>query len=152
MMRHLNRYIVIIALLVLLVPTAAATASDYTVYIETIGTFSGSYIFMTYGYIGVVADAYSKDIYKSRQVRDMMDEKVVFLNKLVESLRGVQQTNIDQNDREFIEAMIEILNLLKKEAESLSAFAASNDPEDVKRFDQARQEAWSQIKKVFGVK
>ena len=112
MKRRLGRLLGLAIICVLLIP-APAPASDYTVYIDTIGTFSGSYIFMTYGYIGVVADSYSKDVYKARQVTEMMDEKVVFLNKLVTSLRNVQQTEIDQNDREFIEAMIEILNLLK---------------------------------------
>ncbi|MEW5723000.1 MAG: hypothetical protein AB1896_07835 [Thermodesulfobacteriota bacterium] len=143
--------IFLLILLLAWVSPAGAPASDDNVYIDTIGALSGSYIYMTYGYIGVVADAYSKDLYEAGQIKHMMEEKVTFINKLVQSLRQVQGTNLAQTDREFIEAMIEILDLLKQEAESLAAFATSNDPAEVEHFDQVRQEAWSQIKKVFGV-
>ncbi|MDY6852701.1 MAG: hypothetical protein SV487_11600 [Thermodesulfobacteriota bacterium] len=139
-------------ILVLFIPVGSTAAPENNVYLEAIGGFGGSYMYMTYAYIGVTADAYSKNIYPAGQVKAMMDETVKMLRKLVKSLGRVRTTNIVESDRKYIDSMIEIFDLLRLEAEALSAFASSNDRADVEKYDQARKKVWPRIKRLLGIK
>jgi hypothetical protein len=133
-------------------PGAAAGQSDSNIYLETVGGFGGSYIYMTYAYIGVTADAFSKNIYQANQVKVMMEETVSMINNLMKMLTKVQATNIVANDKVFVDSMLEILDLLKIEAESLAAFAGGNNPADVEKYDSARKQVWPKIKTLLGIK
>jgi hypothetical protein len=152
--RMRKRFLFVIAcmLLALVLTTGPASAlGEAEIYLETVGGFGGSYIYMTYAYIGVTADAYSKDIYQAGQVQVMMDEKVGMIENLIKLLQRVQGTELAPEDKAFVESMVDILELLKVEAQSLSAFAVSRDPSDVERYEQARNEAWPRIKKLLGI-
>lgn len=136
----------------LILPSQTSAASEDVIYLETIGGFGGSYIYMTYAYIGVTADAYSKKIYQPQQVKVMMNETVSMIDKLNSMLIKVQKTDVVENDRKFVKSMIEILNLLQVEARSLSSLAETNDPTDIEAFEHAREQAWPKIKKLLGIK
>lgn len=137
----------------LLVASAdTSPAGQASLYLETVGVFGGSYMYMTYSYIGVIADAYSKNIYPASHVKIMMDETVRFLTRLLGMLQKVQASNIGDKDRMFLQSMIEIYDLLRTESEALAAFTSSNDRADVERYDQARKKAWPKIKQVLGIK
>ena len=153
-MRFVNRRTIgpLLLFLALTLPLSAwADTAEDNIYLETVGGFSGSYIYTTYAYIGATADAYAKDIYPASQVKVMMDEKVQMIKNLVTQLQAVQATNIVAEDKQFISSMIEILTLLQVEAESLASFASTNDQADVERYDQARKQAWPKIKKLLGI-
>ena len=151
-MRNCLKMVIFLFICLMTIQGAVRAEAQENKYLEALGGFGGSYIYMTYAYIGVTADAYSKNIYKAAQVKVMMDESVNMLSNLVKMLEKVQTSQIVENDRKFIDSMKEILGLLKIEAEALSAFAASNDPKDVERYDQARKTAWSKIKQLLGIK
>ena len=55
-------------------------------------------------------------------------------------------------DKQFVESMVEIFGLLKIEASALATFAATNNPADVEKYDQARKQAWPKIKALLGIK
>ncbi len=133
-------------------PNGVSAAPEDNLYLETIGGLGGSYMYMTYAYIGVTADAYSKNIYPASQVKVMMDETVAMLQKLSQALKKVRSTNIVDSDKQFIDSMAEIYELLRVEAEALSSFASSNDKADVERYDQARKTVWPKIKKTLGIR
>lgn len=148
--RPLIIFLLSISLFVLLTG-ATVQASEQSIYLEAIGGFSGSYIYTSYAYIGATADAYAKDIYTAGQVKTMMDEKSKIIFHLIDMLNKVRNTNIVENDKIFIDSMIEILELLKVEADALSAFASSNNPADVEKYDVARKKAWPKIKQLLGI-
>jgi len=152
-MRGLRGVIPCLVLLLVFWGTVSAEgAPEDNVYLEAIGGFGGSYMYMTYAYIGVTADAYSKDIYTASQVKVMMEETVGMLQKLVKTLQTIRATNIVDSDKNYLDSMIEVYNLLKLEAESLAAFVSSNDRTDVEKYEQARKQAWPRIKKLLGIK
>jgi len=130
----------------------AQAEPDAHVYLETIGGLGGSYIYMIYAYIGVTADAYSRDIYEGEQIKVMMDETVNMLNTLMNLLRKVERTDVVASDKVFIDSMIEVFLLLKDEAHALATYAVSKDPADVERYDQARKTVWPKIKQLLGIK
>ena len=145
------RLMCLVLLAVAALQSPAQAKSDGALYLETIGGFGGSYIYLSYAYIGATADAYAKNIYPASQVKTMMEEKVSMIKHLAEMLHQVQNTNIEENDKQFVASMLDILDLLRQEAESLAAFAESNNPSDVERYEDARKKAWPKIKKLLGI-
>jgi hypothetical protein len=59
---------------------------------------------------------------------------------------------IAPGDLEFIAAIMEIINYLIAEAEALSSFTETKSDNDLRRYDEARGNAWKAIKKTFKVK
>lgn len=152
-MKHLSRISTFIAILAALTFCSGipAQAADEALYLETIGGLVGSYIYTSYAYIGATADAFAKDLYPASQVKTMMDEKVKMINHLMDMIQKVQATNIAENDRRFLGSMLEVLELLKNEAQSLSTFAVTKNPQDLEKYDQARKTVWPKIKNVLGI-
>lgn len=141
----------IMTLVLVLTAPAVIPAASEDIYLETIGGLGGSQMYITYAYIGVTADAYSKEIYPAGQVKAMMGQTKDMLRKVLPLLRSVQQTGLEESDREFLNSMIEVYGLLETEAEALSAFVSSHEKKDLERYDQARKEAWPKIKKLLGL-
>ncbi len=137
--------------LLLIFPGTSQAASEDMIYLDAVGGFGGSYIYLTYAYIGMTADAFSKKVYQAEQVKDMMDETVSMLNKLIKLLGQVQTTDIAEEDKKFIDSMIDILTLLRAEAKHLSDYAKSNDPADVEKYDKARSTVLPKIKQLLRI-
>jgi hypothetical protein len=134
-------------------PQSGEAENIDVVHLNTIGAFSAGFILQSYGYIGVLADAWSKGVYEPELVRSMLAETVVYMRNIHSQLGKYQSGGlIAQGDQQFIGAMMEIINQLIAEAEALSAFAGSNKKEDLARFESARTEAWKNIKKIFALK
>lgn len=143
---------ILVFCILLFLPLHSAFASEDDLCLETIGGFGGIHIYTTYAFIGVTADSFSKNVYDATRVKGMMDDTSNMLNKMTELLTQLEKSDmVTEADKAYIGEMIEIIALLKEEAESLSAFAASKNPEDVERFALARKKAWPKIKQLFGI-
>ncbi|MBU2552412.1 MAG: hypothetical protein KKB20_28625 [Proteobacteria bacterium] len=142
----------IIVALLLLAPVRAAAATEASIYLETIGGFAHNYLYMTYAYIGVTADAYAKEIYPASYVKRMMGDTVRTLDILARKLQTVQETNLEEEDRKAIEYIVETFGLLKEEAEALAALVESGDQTALDRYDQARKKARDHLKRVQQMK
>ena len=130
-----------------LLPQTASAQCDAE--LTTIGSISGSFVYTAYGYIGASADAFSKNLYSPEQLRSMMSEMISLLDVVEESLRTLPKLTTD--DRQTIYSLIEILNLLKKEADALAAYSASKNQSDANTYDKNRKEAWSKIQITLGI-
>ena len=130
-----------------LMPRAASAQCDAE--LTTIGSVSGSFVYTAYGYIGASADAFSKNLYTSEQLRAMMSEMISLLDVVEESLRTLPKLTTE--DRQTIYALIEILNLLKKEADALAAYSATNNQSDANTYDLNRKAAWAKIQTTLGI-
>ena len=121
-------------------------------HLNTIGAFSAGFVLQSYGYIGVLADALSKGVYAPDLVRSMLSETISYLRNVNTQLKQYQNnTLVSASDRKFMVSMIEIVDLLIEEASALSSFAQSKNADDLKRFEEARKNAWKNIKKTFGM-
>ena len=144
-------FALIIACCLTLSFTAAARGEDSIIYLETIAGFCGSYLLTSYGYIATTADAYAKDLYPANQVKFMMENTISNLTTVSGHLQRVKATNIADSDKKFVDSVIDVLNVLKLEAESLIAVTSSKNQADVERFDQASEQAWQKIKKLLKI-
>ena len=123
-------------------------------HLNTIGTYSAGFVLQSYGYIGVLADVFSQQIYDPDMVRSMLGETITYLNNARNQLLFYQSpdVNLPKADLDFIDSIGNIINDLVLEAEALSAFTESLQESDLLRFQDARQNAWTKIKKLLGVK
>lgn len=133
---------------------ASSPAADEKdiLHLNTIGAFSAGFVIQSYGYIGVLADALSKGVYEPELVRSMLSETVSYLRNVNAQLQKYQSSGlIASGDQKFIATMMDIIDQLIAEAESLSSFAQSKSKEDLARYEKAREEAWKNIKRTFGM-
>ena len=124
-----------------------------TLHLNTIGAFSAGFVLQAYGYIGVLADVLSRDVYPPDLVRTMLGETVTYMRNVnAQLLRYQSGPPIAPGDLEFIAAIMEIINYLIAEAEALSSFVQTKSDSDLRRYDEARKNAWKSIRKTFKVK
>jgi hypothetical protein len=152
-MKQRSRVLGVVAILLFALTFGFGTPAqaDDALYLQTIGGLVGPYVYTSYAYIGATADAFAKAMYPASQVKTMMDEQVKMINHLLDMIQKVQATKIAENDRKFLGSMLEVLELLKSEAQSLSAFAVSKNPQDLEKYDQARKTVWPKIKNTLGI-
>jgi hypothetical protein len=128
-------------------------AEKDTLHLNTIGAFSAGFVLQAYGYIGVLADVLSKEVYPPDLVRTMLGETITYMRNVNAQLMKYQSgPPIAPGDLEFIAAIMEIINHLIAEAEALSSFTQTKSDSDLRRYDEARGNAWNNIKKTFKVK
>jgi len=129
-------------------------AEKDTLHLNTIGAFSAGFVLQAYGYIGVLADVLSsKEGYPPDLVRTMLGETITYMRNVNAQLMKYQSgPPIAPGDLEFIAAIMEIINHLIAEAEALSSFTQTKSDSDLRRYDEARGNAWNNIKKTFKVK
>jgi hypothetical protein len=123
-------------------------------HLNTIGTYSAGFVLQSYGYIGVLADIFSQQVYDPDMVRSMLGETITYLNNARNQLLFYQSPDVSlpKADLEFINSIGSIINDLVVEAEALSAFSESLQEADLLRFQEARLNAWAKIKKLLSVK
>jgi hypothetical protein len=133
-------------------PSGADAGKDL-LHLNTIGAFSAGFVLQAYGYIGVLADVFYKEVYTPDLVRTMLGETITYMRNVnAQLLKYRSGPPIAQGDLEFIAAIMEIINYLIAEAEALSSFTQTKSDNDLKRYDEARDNAWKSIKKTFKVK
>ncbi|REJ96160.1 MAG: hypothetical protein DWQ45_03325 [Planctomycetota bacterium] len=120
-------------------------------WLVTIGVLAGQNIYTTYAYIGAVADGYANDNYDGEQTRELMQETISLAEVAIEHLKTVQKSNIVESDKEAIDDIVEIFELLKREATALSDFTQSGAQEDLDAYEEARTTVWPRIKSVLQI-
>jgi len=119
--------------------------------LRAIGSHGASYIYTTYGYIGVLADAYVKDVYDAEKVEQLMSEVIGIIDANKQNLEAVKAEGLSGDDAESVEEMIQIYALLQSQSEALIKFSKSRDPEAAKTFESTRKAVWPKIAKLLGI-
>ena len=134
-------------------PPTDPLAEKDALHLNTIGAFSAGFVLQSYGYIGVLADVLSQEVYPSAMVRDMLAETINYLRNVnAQLLKYHSGPPLASGDLEFISAIMEIINHLISEADSLSSFAQTKSKEDLRRYEEARRNAWKSIRRTFNIK
>jgi hypothetical protein len=78
-----------------------------------------------------------------------MKEVIGLTDVAIEHLEKVEATKIIDSDRKAIERVVEIMRLLKQEAEALSTFTRTDSDADLQAYEAARTSAWPKIKEAL---
>jgi hypothetical protein len=131
------------------VETASAEKNDPN--LEAIGALTAAQLYTTYLYIGVTGDAYAKGVYKSKQVRAMMNEVDQLLNNVASYLKKVGAQPITEADRGYLKGAMNALDLLRAQAKSLVRYAGTGAKPDATVFEDTRKAAYAEIAKLLGL-
>jgi hypothetical protein len=83
----------------------------------------------------------------------MLAETINYLRKVHGQLQKYQGGGlIAPGDLKFITSIMDIISQLVAEAEALSSFAQTKGEADLKRFEEARKNAWKNIKSTLNMK
>ena len=109
--------------------------------------------YTTYLSIGSLADGFGKGVFKPEQVQSLMNDISTMTGNNVKMLKELmEKKKLTESDQKFINKIVEILELLEKEAGHLSDYSKSKAKEDVKKFDKVRKEVWPKITELLGKK
>lgn len=107
--------------------------------LQAIGSLGVGHIQSCLGFIGVIADSISKGTYTQKQIEDLMQGTVNGLELPKKMLRRLQDANISEEDKEFLDRMISVFNALQREANSVSVYAKSRKLDDAQKFERDRR-------------
>lgn len=125
-----------------------ATADDAQ--LAAVGSLAAAHVYTSYGYVGVVADAFVAKSFSADQVVNLMTETTDMINLNMESLRKVRPT-LASEDQAFIDLLIHVYELVKCEARALTDFARTEKPEYAAEFEKARTAVWPHLKQVLSL-
>ncbi|MDR2350235.1 MAG: hypothetical protein LBF41_06375 [Deltaproteobacteria bacterium] len=117
--------------------------------INAIATLSVGIVIQSYGYIGIFADLYGKGVYDARQVKEMLDVTVQYLNNAQNILHKYQSRSVDvaPGDRRYIAEIEGILVILIREAENLLSFTQTRSEADLAKYNESRVQAHKLLEK-----
>ena len=113
--------------------------------LQAVGGLGVGHIQSTLGLIGVTADAFARDIYDAKKVEELMIGTVNGIEAVKKLLRNLADTNLSDDDEEFINRMVGVYIALEKEAKTLTTFAKSKKPSDAALFAKARKAAVAKL-------
>jgi hypothetical protein len=113
--------------------------------LQAVGGLGVGHIQSSLGLIGVTADAFAKDVYSAKQVEGLMNGTINGIEAVKKLLRRLQETDLSDDDKEYIDRMISVYNALQREAKALITFAKSRKPADADVFDAARKAAVAKL-------
>ena len=130
--------------------TASPTLSADDSQLQAIGSLAAAHVYTSYGYVGVTADAFVADSFTANQVTDLMTEVTEMIDLNVEALQKVR-ASVGDDDQEFLDDLVRVYRLVKREAQALVIFARSKHPEDAAAFEKSRKAVWPHLKNLLGI-
>jgi hypothetical protein len=130
------------------IAAAASDEDDANATLQAVGGLGVGHIQSSLGLIGVTADAFAKDVYSEKQVEDLMNGTINGIEAVKKLLRRLQETDLSDDDEEYIDRMINVYNALQREAKALITYSKSKKPADAEVFDAARKAAVAKLEQL----
>ncbi|MFI5170949.1 MAG: hypothetical protein ACHQFW_01085 [Chitinophagales bacterium] len=121
--------------------------------LETLGSLSAFSLYDAYCVIGVMADAFSDDVYEADYVSQIMDEQVTLLTTFNEGMDKLNSSGFitDDADRVYIASAKECADLLTSEAKALKSYTTDPTVANSESFQDVRTKAWAKISALLGI-
>ncbi|ADB18950.1 hypothetical protein Psta_4302 [Pirellula staleyi DSM 6068] len=155
MKRILCSFLVLaIALLATAVPASAQEAKPdpELAKVQIIGALTKFYPYQTFLMTGMLADAYQKEVYDAATVQQFLVEIDSMLNDTTKRIELVRSGFTDDADREYFDKVVDICDLLKKQAKGLSDYTKTKAQSDLNRYSKAREQVWPMLQDILGIK
>lgn len=118
--------------------------------LEAIGGLSAVNAQHTFLLIGVLSDAYVKQVYEAKQIRTMAASIVQQLGTVSDMLEKVQDGELSDEDDEYVDKIVEIYGLLQDQAKALSRYTENPGEAEGQAFEKSRKASLAAIEKVLG--
>jgi hypothetical protein len=119
--------------------------------LETLGGLSAAHLYQSYLNIGLLADAVENDSYSEAQANGMLATVTSLMDMVDRHLDQLGSTDMPKEDRQDMERIRDLAQLLRSQVTSLRAYWRTGDARDARRYHQARDKAWSGLSDVLGL-
>jgi hypothetical protein len=129
----------------------AKTAEERRQLLETVGALTTAHCYQTYLNIGLIADGKAKGTYTDKDAYKVLDSVLALLNSVDRKLATLGKIELDKQDRDSLEQMRDLADLLRQQGKELEAFWDSGKDQDAARYESVRKDSWAAIGKLTGI-
>ena len=119
--------------------------------LETVGALTTAHCYQTYLNIGLIADGKAKGTYTDKDAAKVLDSVLSLLNSVDRKLAALSRFDLDKQDRDSLEQIRDLADLLRQQVKELEAFWDSGKDQDAARYENARKDSWAAIGKLTGI-
>jgi hypothetical protein len=121
--------------------------------LEAIGAFGGATLYNTYVVVGMLADAYTGEVYEYDYASELVGEQINMLNNFKQTLNDLLSSGFltDTDDQNFAREMIACADLLLAEANALDGYFYDPSDANADAFQTSRTNAWDKVAALLGI-
>ena len=119
--------------------------------LETIGVLTAAHCYQTYFNIGLIADGKARGTYTEKDAYKLIDTVLSLLDSVDRKLAGLDKIDLDKADRDSLEQMRDLADLLRQQGKGLQLFWDTGKDEDAARYENVRKDSWAAICKLMGI-
>jgi hypothetical protein len=126
--------------------------------LETVGGLSAAHLYQSYLNIGLLADAAENDVYSDADAKKLLATILAWMDNIDGQLTRLTESGLDPDNQKSVARVRQVAALLRTQARELRAYwdTADSDTAGKKdhetKFHKAREEAWTGIKDLLGIK
>ncbi len=148
----MGKAIVFLFIVMMVVPQSVMGQSDDDPLLKSLGASLAGNLYFAYMSIGSIADGFEKKVYTAQNVADLMEANNNLLDSLTQVLRdSTGEYEYAESDIGFIESTIDILDQLKKLANTLVKYTKDKAKKTADEFAKIKDSAWADISSLLGI-
>jgi hypothetical protein len=119
--------------------------------LEALGCESAVHLYQSYLNIGLIADAVAHKTYTPQEGSNLLSTVAGLMDVVDKQLEGLDKMDIRAEDREGVQRIRALASLMRVQLASLRAYWLSGDSQHADRYQQTREQAWSELSKILGL-
>jgi hypothetical protein len=132
--------------------TEDAAKEERRLLLQAVGLLASAQVYQAYLNIGFVADARASGTHAEKDLAQIMDSVVQLLNATDAQLEKIAQLDLTKADRDAIDRIRKLSQLVRRQADELRAFWKTGDKDRAANYEKLRQEAWEGIRALLNLK
>ncbi|MBL6964727.1 MAG: hypothetical protein ISR55_12965 [Bacteroidetes bacterium] len=121
-------------------------------YLETMAVLSSNNMYMSYVYLGTIADSYIYDAIKKEMCINLLNEYLQLMEISKNQFTKLYESGfLDQEGNDAVLMQVDICQILKEEAGDYLEFVKTGENQHLESFEQNRILAWKKIEDLLGL-
>ena len=119
--------------------------------LETVGTLAAAHCYQSYFNISLLSDGRAKGIYTAKEAARLLDSVLSVVDSVDRTLAALARTDLDREDRDSLEQMLDLSDLLRQQGRQLQTFWDSGKEADAAKYEEVRKDSWAAISRLMGM-
>jgi len=120
-------------------------------FLAALGSMSAAHVYQTYLNIGLLADGVESEAYTKAQAEEMLATVGAMIGMVDRQLDKIREMDLEGDDKDNIEEVQAIVELLRRQASALRAYWATGESEQAARYQKAREACWASISRLLEI-
>jgi hypothetical protein len=132
-------------------PKAADGKAAKERFLKALGSLSAAHVYQSYLNVGLLADGVESGAYTKAEAEQMLTTVGNMIDMVDRQLDKIADAGLDADDRQGVKRIQDLTVLLRRQASALRAYWATGEAEQVTRYQQAREAAWTNLSETLGI-